>query len=186
MYNFISRARDTKYLTHKNLERNYEKGEQVFNTLNDKFDEDSWKKIMEANITNTKLKTYHQIYNNCEYLPTQSLSLKSIERKNRKIISSYIMSSHELATEAGRWSQIPKENRKCKQCNSDAVETLCHFLYRCNKFTHIRNHYVDYPYSENLAKFVFWWDYILTEIKLNQYGQEKILNHVQIVLLFFL
>ena len=67
MYNLISRARDTKYLTHyKNLERNYENGEQAFNTLNDKFYEESWKKIMEANITNTKLKTYHQIYNNCE------------------------------------------------------------------------------------------------------------------------
>ena len=36
-----------------------------------------------------------------------------------------------------------KKNRACKQCNSDAVETLCHFLYRCNKFTYIRNHYVD-------------------------------------------
>ena len=116
--------------------------------------------------TNTKLKTYHQMYNNCENLPTQSLSLKSIGRKNQKIISSYIMSSHELATESCRWSQIPKENRTCKQCNSDAVETLCHFLYRCNKFTHIRNHYVDYPYSENLAKFFSWKNYerILVEL----------------------
>ena len=167
MYNLISRARDTKYLTHyKNLEGNYENGEQVFNTLNDKFYEDSWKKIMEANITNTKLKTYHQIYNNCKNIPTQSLSLNSIGRKNQKIVSSYIMSSHELATETGRWSQTLKENRKCKQCNSDAVETLCHFLYRCNKFTHIRNHYVDYPYSENLAKFFSWKNYerILVEL----------------------
>ena len=167
MYNLISRARDTKYLTHyKNLEGNYENGEQVFNTLNDKFYEESWKKIMEANITNTKLKTYHQIYNNCENIPTQSLSLNSIGRKNQKIVSSYIMSSHELATETGRWSQTPKENRTCKQCNSDAVETLCHFLYRCNKFTHIRNHYVDYPYSENLAKFFSWKNYerILVEL----------------------
>ena len=47
MYNLISRARDTKYLTHyKNLERNYENGEQVFNTLNGKFEEDSWMKIV--------------------------------------------------------------------------------------------------------------------------------------------
>ena len=53
--------------------------------LYDKFYEDSWKKIMEAN---TKLKTYYQIYNNCENLPTQNLSSKSIGRKNQKTVSS--------------------------------------------------------------------------------------------------
>ena len=99
----------------------------------------------------------------------KSPDTKFIFKEREKIVSSYIMSSYE---------QIPKENRTCKQCNSDAVETLCHFLYRCNKFTHIRNHYVDYPYFENLARFfswktmnVFWRNYILTELKLNQYGQ---------------
>ena len=121
---------------------------------------------MEANISNTKLKTYHQIYNNCKNIPTQSLSLSSIGRKIQKIVSSHMMSSHELATETGRWSQTPKENRTCKQCNSDAGETLCHLLHRYNKFTHIRNHYVDYPYSENLAKFCSLKNYerILVEL----------------------
>ena len=167
MYNLINRASDIKYITHyKNLEKNYENVEQVFTTLNDKFYEDNWKKIIEANDTNTKLKTYHQIYNNCENLPKYSLSLNSKARKNQKIVSSYIMSSHDLETEKGRWSQIPKEERTCKQCNNDAAETLCHFLYRCSKFNHIRNHYMDYPTSENLAEFFNWKNYerILVEL----------------------
>ena len=54
MYNLISRARDTKYLTHyKNLEGNLKTSNRYSMYVNDKFYEDIWKKIMEANISNT-------------------------------------------------------------------------------------------------------------------------------------
>ena len=82
----------------------------------------------------TKLKTYREIYENCETLPITSLSLKVNKRSQQKILSSYITSSHNLETEKGRWSNTPKAARVCKQCTSGSEETLGHFIYDCDKF----------------------------------------------------
>ena len=91
IHNLINRASGTMYIIHyKNLESNYfYKWRECFSTFNRKFYEDSWKNIIDANDQNTKLKIYHQIYNDCENLPETRLSLKSKVRKRQKLVLLY-------------------------------------------------------------------------------------------------
>ena len=154
IFKLINRANDTAYIKYyKNLEQMYSSGDKVFNKINDQFYEECWKKINDADDSKTKLKTYLDIYENCEITPETSLSLKDHTRCQQKTLSSYIMSSHNLEIEKGRWSRTPKEERVCKQCTSGSVETLCHFLYQCDKFNHIRNRYTNFPTSPQLSNF---------------------------------
>ena len=60
-------------------------------------------------------------------------------------ISEYLMisftrfrvSSHDLNIEKGRWSKIPRENRKCIS-NQDEMQSEMHFLLQCPLTYHIR------------------------------------------------
>ena len=152
--NLIERAKDTKYIKHYiALEEKYANGEEIFNQLNNSFFEENWRKLTHCYESRTKLKTYHAIYNKSETLPTTSLSLTINKRSQQKITSRYIMSSHNLQSEKGRWSKTPKIARVCKQCTSGSEETLAHFIYDCDKYSDIRNHYNNFPTSPELSAF---------------------------------
>ena len=117
------------------------------------FFESMWRNLKDAGADKTKLKNYHEVYGNCETLPMTSLSLTVKKRFQQKIISSYIMSSHNLETEKGRWSNTPKTARVCKQCTSKSEETLQHFINECDRFNEIRNRNFNFPTSLQLSEF---------------------------------
>ena len=54
---------------------------------------------------------------------------------NRKAITKLRTSNHTLAIEAGRWTNIERENRLCKQCTLHKIEDEIHFLFHCTKYT---------------------------------------------------
>ena len=44
------------------------------------------------------------------------------------------LSSHRLAIETGRWQNILRENRLCKNCNLNKIETESHFLFEYHNY----------------------------------------------------
>ena len=59
--------------------------------------------------------------------------------QHRKSISRLRLSSHRLAIETGRWQKIPKENRLCRYCNLNKIESESHFLFECHSYVPGRN-----------------------------------------------
>ena len=60
----------------------------------------------------------------------------------RKYLTRFRVSSHNLEIEVGRYHGIDRENRTCKLCNVNVIESEFHFLLCCSKYTEIRNIYV--------------------------------------------
>ena len=59
--------------------------------------------------------------------------VKHIE--DRKSIRRLRCSAHILEEEKGRHLKIGKDQRTCKQCSSQEIEDLKHFLINCNNYT---------------------------------------------------
>ena len=77
MRSLIDSASNLKYIAHyKNLDLNYQTPMQVFRKINKDFYDEIWWNVREATDQQSKLNLYHKIYNNCEHIPTNSLSLK--------------------------------------------------------------------------------------------------------------
>ena len=73
------------------------------------------------------LKSLKGVYNSEKYLQINNFS-------NRKTITKLGRSNHTLAIEAGRWTNIERENRLCKQCSLHKIEDKIHFLFHCTKY----------------------------------------------------
>ena len=54
-------------------------------------------------------------------------------------MSRFRLSSHNLEIETGRYNNIARENRICKFCNQNAIETEYHFLLCCSAYDQLRN-----------------------------------------------
>ena len=63
------------------------------------------------------------------------------DRKLQIALSRFRLSSHQLMIERGRYTNIPKEERICKFCNSQAIENEYHFLMTCDLYKDLRNKY---------------------------------------------
>ena len=81
-----------------------------------------------AHIQNTNklsfLKSLKGVYNSEKYLKINNFS-------NRKAITELRTSNHTLAIEAGRWTNIERENRRTLH----KIEDEIHFLFHCTKYT---------------------------------------------------
>ena len=53
---------------------------------------------------------------------------------NKIVITKLRTSNHNLAIEAGRWTNIERVNRLCKQCTQHNIEDEIHFLFQCTKY----------------------------------------------------
>ena len=54
------------------------------------------------------------------------------------------LSAHKLSIETGRWHNILWENRLCKQCKLDKIETESHFLFECHHYSEGRKLMLDF------------------------------------------
>ena len=54
--------------------------------------------------------------------------------KLRKLLSKLRLSSHDLFIEKGRYTNIPREQRLCKFCNSGNIEDEKHFIIDCTLY----------------------------------------------------
>ena len=163
----IDHASNLKYITHKNLELNYQTPMQVFGKINKDFYDDIWANVREATDQQSKLNLYHKIYNNCEHIPTNSLSLKH-STLSQQVVTRYTSSSHNLETEIGKWKRIQRNQSFCKQCNDQKEESLIHFISECERFKNFREEYRDFPYDKNSHSFFQWEMGALVLNKLHQ------------------
>ena len=85
-----------------------------------------------AHIQNTNkltfLKSLKEVYKSEKYLKINNFG-------NRRAITKLQTSNHTLDIEAGRWTNIERENRLCKQCTENKIEDEIHFLFQCTKYT---------------------------------------------------
>ena len=58
------------------------------------------------------------------------------KRETRKYITKFRLSDHKLLIETGRYTNIPREERKCKVCN--LVEDEIHFFFNCKSNENVR------------------------------------------------
>ena len=97
------------------------------------------------------MNNYKNIYGITVSIPITNLSLNTNNEEHRKLLTKYIVASHNLASDAGRWLGIDKN---CKQCTQDAKETFEHFIFNCPFYTNIRRNYIQYP--QDLYSFFKW------------------------------
>ena len=88
----------------------------------------------------SKLNYYKVIrkdYNLAPYL----IQIKNYHQ--RKLLTKYRLSDHNLAIEKGRHRQtwVCREHRICKHCNTGEIEDEGHFLTKCTKYHNIRETY---------------------------------------------
>lgn len=72
----------------------------------------------------------------------------------RKQLSRFRLSSHSLEIEVGRYSKTLRENRLCKLCNCNTVESEYHFMLSCPMYRSIRNKYLRNTSWPSKRKFI--------------------------------
>jgi hypothetical protein len=70
------------------------------------------------------------------------------ENKYRLALTKFRLSAHDLEIEKGRHNNIPRSERKCKNCNMKQIENEFHFILVCPKYRNLRLKYFK-PYFNN-------------------------------------
>jgi hypothetical protein len=71
-----------------------------------------------------------------------------MSRKLRSGLARFRSGTLLLEIETGRWRGIPEEQRICKMCNTQSVESESHFLLHCPTFDTQRREYFDHVQSK--------------------------------------
>ena len=99
---------------------------------------DFWNKTKQEETSN-RLQFYKAIKNDLKF--EEYLTIPTFE--SRKVITKIRCSDHQLQVEKGRHHNVPRENRICKLCPLDEMETEDHFLMRCTFFDRLKlKHYI--------------------------------------------
>ena len=77
----------------------------------------------------SKLITYNKIYDDIEV--RFYVRCRFISRRCRSIIAQTISGTLPIEIERGRWRNLPVDQRICKQCDMNQIETLEHFMFLC-------------------------------------------------------
>ena len=100
---------------------------------------DIYKQTWYTSINNSKRLEYYSMYKH-EF--KQDIYLNKIQtNKFRIALSRFRLSSHDLAIEKGRHTNIPRENRKCTKCTMNCIESEYHFLLVCPVYRELRIKY---------------------------------------------
>ena len=112
---------------------------------------------------------YHQTWyteiNNSSRLSTYSLFKHTFEcekyldyiseDKYRIAYARFRCSSHDLLVETGRYTNIPRNERICKNCTMNVIDNEYHLLLTCPKYSALRKEYIKRYYIQwpTLQKF---------------------------------
>jgi hypothetical protein len=77
------------------------------------------------------------------------------EHKFRTALTQFRISSHHLEIETGRYQNVDRNERICKNCNAGLIENEYHFMLICKKYSDLREKYIKkYYYTwPNIQKF---------------------------------
>ena len=107
----------------------------------------------EMNVNNaSKLEYYRRFKKNFEYEKYLDVIKNGAIRRN---LTCFRLSAHSLEIEVGRYSSVPRENRLCKYCNLNVVESENHFLLTCPKYYDLRKKYIHNISWPTLSKFSY-------------------------------
>ena len=84
-----------------------------------------------------KLRTFSQIH---DFDHFQSLVSSNISRYQRSLVAQLKFGILPLKIETDRYQGIPLEQRICKLCDSNSIETELHFLFHCNALSDARKY----------------------------------------------
>ena len=73
------------------------------------------------------------------------------DRKQRKALTAFRISSHKLQIERGRYSGKIIEERLCATCN--VIEDEIHLFCDCVKYMSLRNNMYQYIFNSNVIRF---------------------------------
>ena len=59
----------------------------------------------------------------------------------RQLLTSFRLGSHKLEIEIGRINNVRRENRICKMCNMNVIESEFHFIMCCPMYRSVRLKY---------------------------------------------
>ena len=59
------------------------------------------------------------------------VTAKFLSYRQRGVVTAARAGTLPLEIERGRWRGVPSEQRLCKQCNSNSIENLPHFMLDC-------------------------------------------------------
>ena len=62
---------------------------------------------------------------------------------HRKAFCQFRISAHSLMYEIGRYCNIPYEQRLCRLCGMNKVESEHHFIFECSYYSDLRNQLLD-------------------------------------------
>jgi hypothetical protein len=111
---------------------------------------DIFKQTWYSNINNSRRLATYSVYKHDLVFEKYLDAIKI--NKYRIALSKFRLSSHDLAIETGRYTNIRIEDRKCNQCN--LIEDEYHFLLVCPKYRHLRQNFFKpfYRHWPNLYK----------------------------------
>ena len=80
-----------------------------------------------SRLENSTRASFYRVFANFELQPY----LKCVNINKYKVaLTKLRLSSHRLSVETGRWTNIPRENRRCLACNR--LEDEYHLLFECH------------------------------------------------------
>ena len=100
---------------------------------------DIYKQNWYSNINNSNRLISYSLFK-FEFNHEKYLDIINID-KYRIALTQFRISSHNLAIEKGRHENIPRQDRKCRNCTLNQIEDEYHFLMICPKFYHLRRLY---------------------------------------------
>ena len=114
---------------------------------------DIYKQSWYSNINNSNKLEYYNKYKHTFALEKYMNCI--FDKKFRISLTKFRLSAHDLAIETGRYTNVPREQRFCLQCNMNVVETEYHFLLACPKYRELRHKYFKryFCHWPNLNKF---------------------------------
>ena len=104
----------------------------VKSSIQSKFIESWGKKLKDENLS--RLKFYGSIKN--DFTLEKYLELPCFN--HRKLITKIRCSDHQLEIEKGRHRKLPREERICRLCTDNEIETEDHFLVKCKFYDHLK------------------------------------------------
>ena len=94
---------------------------------------EQWKRDIEAQ---SKLRFYRTFK---EEMKVEHFVTINLPMSHRSLLCQLRYGVLPLKVETGRYSNMPLQERICKFCNANEVETELHFLFYCQLYTEIRN-----------------------------------------------
>ena len=131
-----------------NIDINYNYFPMIRNRLRDQF-----KQNWHAEVTNSpKLQYYVKYKTEFKYEPYLDIVDNDYLRK---LFTCFRLSSHSLYIETGRYTGIVRENRICRNCNLNLIESEYHFLMTCCKYRSIRMNFLTNISWPSIHKFCY-------------------------------